>query len=146
MNMWKFISYFSLYQFLVLLYKFLTKSDNKPQYIYLGPKLFPHIGHWETALWLASGSVFNACGEGCLPLVPRSTEVSDSTLQLLMLALLSFLISGIMICNKFLSVDITVTFKFSENCFKVYIYRYFINKIIELKEEKEKKMETKVVL
>lgn len=144
MNMWKFISYFSLYQFLVLVYKFLTKSDNKPQYIYLGPKLFPHIGHWETALWLASGSVFNACGEGCLPLVPRSTEVSDSTLQLLMLALLSFLISGIMICNKFISVDITVTFKFSENCFKVYIY--FINKIIELKEEKEKKIETKVVL
>lgn len=144
MNMWKFISYFSLYQFLVLLYKFLTKSDNKPQYINLGPKLFPHIGHWETALWLASGSVFNACGEGCLPLVPRSTEVSDSTLQLLMLALLSFLISGIMICNKFISVDITVTFKFSENCFKVYIY--IINKIIELKEEKEKKIETKVVL
>lgn len=144
MKMWKFISYFSLYQFLVLLYKFLTKSDNKPQYIYLGPKLFPHIGHWETALWLASGSVFNACGEGCLPLVPRSTEVSDSTLQLLMLALLSFLISGIMICNKFISVDITVTFKFSENCFKVYIY--IINKIIELKEEKEKKIETKVVL
>lgn len=144
MNMWKFISYFSLYQFLVLVYKFLTKSDNKPQYIYLGPKLFPHIGHWETALWLASGSVFNACGEGCLPLVPRSTEVSDSTLQLLMLALLSFLISGIMICNKFISVDITVTFKFSENCFKVYIY--IINKIIELKEEKEKKIETKVVL
>lgn len=144
MNMWKFISYFSLYQFLVLLYKFLTKSDNKPQYINLGPKLFPHIGHWETALWLASGSVFNACGEGCLPLVPRSTKVSDSTLQLLMLALLSFLISGIMICNKFLSVDITVTFKFSENCFKVYIY--IINKIIELKEEKEKKIETKVVL
>lgn len=63
-----------------------------------------------------------------------------------MLALLSFMISGIMICNKFLSVDITVTFKFSENCFKVYMYIYFINKIIELKEEKEKKIETKVVL
>lgn len=65
--------------------------------VYLGPKLFPHIGHWDTALWLASGSVFIACGEGCLPLVSRSTEVSDSNLELLMLALLSFFISGIMI-------------------------------------------------
>lgn len=44
-----------------------------------------------------------------------------------------------MICNKFLFVDIIVIFKFSENCFKVYMYIYFINKIIELKEEKEKK-------
>lgn len=59
-----------------------------------------------------------------------------------MLVLLLFLISGIMICNKFIFVDIIVIFKFSENCFKVYIY--FINKIIELKEEK--KMEIKVVL
>lgn len=63
-----------------------------------------------------------------------------------MLVLLLFLISGIMICNKFLFVDIIVIFKFSENCFKVYMYIYFINKIIELKEEKEKKMEIKVVL
>lgn len=61
-----------------------------------------------------------------------------------MLVLLLFLISGIMICNKFLFVDIIVIFKFSENCFKVYIY--IINKIIELKEEKEKKIEIKVVL
>lgn len=61
-----------------------------------------------------------------------------------MLVLLLFLISGIMICNKFLFVDIIVIFKFSENCFKVYMYIYFINKIIELKEEK--KMEIKVVL
>lgn len=60
-----------------------------------------------------------------------------------MLVLLLFLISGIMICNKFL-FDIDVIFKFSENCFKVYMYIYFINKIIELKEEK--KMEIKVVL
>lgn len=63
-----------------------------------------------------------------------------------MLVLLLFLISGIMICNKFLFVDIIVIFKFSENCFKVYMYIYFINKIIELKEEKEKKIEIKVVL
>lgn len=61
-----------------------------------------------------------------------------------MLVLLLFLISGIMICNKFLFVDIIVIFKFSENCLKVYMYIYFINKIIELKEEK--KMEIKVVL
>lgn len=61
-----------------------------------------------------------------------------------MLVLLLFLISGIMICNKFIFVDIIVIFKFSENCFKVYMYIYFINKIIELKEEK--KMEIKVVL
>lgn len=63
-----------------------------------------------------------------------------------MLVLLLFLISGIMICNKFIFVDIIVIFKFSENCFKVYMYIYFINKIIELKEEKEKKIEIKVVL
>lgn len=61
-----------------------------------------------------------------------------------MLVLLLFLISGIMICNKFIFVDIIVIFKFSENCFKVYMYIYFINKIIELKEEK--KMEIMLVL
>lgn len=75
----------------------LAKWLSTSSMVKLGPKLFPHIGHWDTALWLASGSVFIACGEGCLPLVSRSTEVSDSNLELLMLALLSFFISGIMI-------------------------------------------------
>lgn len=87
----------------------LAKWLSTSSMVKLAPKLFPHIGHWETALWLASGSVFNACGEGCLPLVPRSTEVSDSTLQLLMLALLSFLISGIMIFWR-KSLDIGLRF------------------------------------